>query len=41
VVTAYPVRGAEENILLFLDRERRQLVGNSRFSSTLNRVNEQ
>jgi hypothetical protein len=30
---------ADENILLFLDRERRLMVGNSRFSYTLNRVN--
>jgi hypothetical protein len=30
---------ADENILLFLDRERNLLVGNSRFSYTLNRVN--
>jgi hypothetical protein len=29
---------ADENILLFLDKERNLLVGNSRFSYTLNRV---
>jgi hypothetical protein len=30
---------ADENILLFLDKERNLLVGNSRFSYTLNRAN--
>jgi hypothetical protein len=29
---------ADENILLFLDRDRNLLIGNSRFSYTLNRV---
>lgn len=30
---------ADENILLFLDKDRNPLVGNSRFSYTLNRTN--
>jgi hypothetical protein len=36
--SSFAFQKADENILLFLDREHRQLVGNSRFSYTLNRV---
>ena len=36
--SSFAFQKADENILLFLDRQHRQMVGNSRFSYTLNRV---